>query len=93
MANAALSYRQGADCGLQCLHGEMAHNATVCVCLPGWVTVECNVECSQHGRIEGATGRCRCDEGWRGADCDVPGCPGERRVKRTDTSDVALRHT
>ncbi|KAH3879993.1 hypothetical protein DPMN_003905 [Dreissena polymorpha] len=45
-----------------------------CVCHPGWVGINCNVECSYHGKI--VNDKCLCDVGWRGPFCDIPGCPG-----------------
>lgn len=48
--------------------------ANNCTCYPGWVGINCDSECSDHGKI--VDGECDCDVNWWGSFCDVPGCPG-----------------
>ena len=73
--NCSLGY-MGPACNDPCTHGlQVPMDSGNCKCFPGYSGVGCDSECSQHGTI--FNGTCYCDEAWRGALCDVPGCPGE----------------
>ncbi|XP_072025321.1 uncharacterized protein [Amphiura filiformis] len=69
----------GIDCNETCLHGvQQPMDSGICVCDPCWTAKGCNVECSAHGHCDSDTATCMCDplQGWRGAVCEIPGCPG-----------------
>jgi hypothetical protein len=65
----------GEACEEPCVNGQMNPvGSQNCECDPGWVGINCDSECSNHGSIVNA--KCECDIGWRGRVCDIPSCPG-----------------
>jgi len=67
----------GPACADPCVNGvETPKDSRECVCDPGWAGVGCDSECSGHGKI--VNGACVCDyeSGYKGALCDIAGCPG-----------------
>ncbi|PIK61109.1 hypothetical protein BSL78_01934 [Apostichopus japonicus] len=68
----------GTGCELECLHGtpEETDGKFTCTCDPCWTGKGCNTVCTGHGECN--NGSCNCDplQGWRGAVCQIPGCPG-----------------
>lgn len=65
----------GPACNDPCINGlQTPMDSGNCVCFPGFVGVGCDSECSEHGKV--FNGTCKCDIGWRGTLCDIPGCPG-----------------
>lgn len=78
---------KGADCGVQACPNECnAHGRCVnssCACDAGWTGDACDAhtcpsDCSAHGLCDGKTGMCKCDLGYKGADCSVaPEAPRE----------------
>lgn len=49
-------------------------NSGFCQCDSCYSGKGCNLECDMHGSCE--NGICKCNVGWRGSKCEVPGCPG-----------------
>ena len=57
------------------VHGEQKPmNSGFCECDSCYSGKGCNLECDRHGTCDNGT--CKCDVGWRGSKCEVPGCPG-----------------
>lgn len=46
-------------------------------CSPTQWGVNCNMTCSckNDGTCNPANGTCKCQDGWKGADCSLRGCP------------------
>ena len=68
----------GIACSEMCLNGTArlrADSTAVCDCLNCFSGAACDKECSNHGKCNNGT--CDCGfAGWRGATCEVKGCPG-----------------
>jgi hypothetical protein len=55
-------------------HSRLTHNHHQSNRDPGWVSINCDSECSDHGHI--SADKCICDVSYWGDVCDIPGCPG-----------------
>ncbi|XP_006887771.1 PREDICTED: tenascin-N [Elephantulus edwardii] len=53
---------------------EMKEQCSVQRCCQG--TTDLSRQCSGHGTFSQVTCSCRCEQGWEGAECERPACPG-----------------
>ncbi|KAG3258676.1 tenascin N, transcript variant X2 [Ictidomys tridecemlineatus] len=53
---------------------EMKEQCSVQRCCPG--AADLSRHCSGHGTFSPDTCSCHCEQGWEGADCELPACPG-----------------
>lgn len=88
----------GEACEYRCYNGTVANvdyylgEYGECVCDSECINgVFCQEECSGHGQCN-ATGHCLCDydEGFKGSQCNVPGCPGLTNCMGKGTCNSAL---
>lgn len=79
--------------GEACEHARCPHDCTApgrferctdegaCVCKPGFSGLACEhastAVCHERGTVIPGSGKCRCEAGWTGDLCELPGCPND----------------